>query len=187
MGISDSIRYKVLRLHSQKQRWKRSWRKDVDMETKERVNFNNNWELNSLNTKWCLPLHISPFTSNPFNHHSAQVFSLLLLDLESNFFPYSRALPTVWHDENVSKTMIISYMISKYCYLDWPILRFSNSWYTINNVYRQQEIVFNIQYGLYDSLDFQNQSLYSNPNNLEKVAIRPRSWDFCPRDTAYLW
>ena len=35
--------------------------------------------------KWCLPLHISPLTRNPFNHHSAQFFSLLPLDLESFF------------------------------------------------------------------------------------------------------
>ena len=73
--------------------------------------------------------------------------------------------------------MIISYVIPKNCYLDWPILCSSNSQYTINDVCRQQETVFNIQFGLHDSLDFQNQSLYSNPNNLAAAA---KSHQLCP-------
>ena len=73
--------------------------------------------------------------------------------------------------------MIISYGIPKYCYLNRPILCSSNSLYTINDVCKQQETVFNIQFGLHDWLDFQNQSLYSNPNNLAAAA---KSHQSCP-------
>lgn len=133
--------------------------------------------------RWCLPLHISPLTRNPFNHHSAQFFSLLLLDLESSF--HTSGLFLLYD--------MIRIYLRQWLFLTWfpNTVTWTDPSYALLTVNipltMSVDIVFNIQFGLYDSLDFQNQSLYSNPNNLEEVAIRRRSWDFCPRDTAYLW